>query len=122
MPKKASKPSAKTETKTKPKSVERREAAQKEPKVKTYSAAEARAANDNGTIQDRVIVALSYPSDHVPMVGFGAFVRGQFFVRQTEIPSSDEAAEKIGQKQYDDLVAFLKTVKDEDEEEDDDNA
>lgn len=77
-----------------------------------HTAAEAREAYNNGAIQDRVIVALSYPNDHVPMIGFGAFVRGEFFVRQAELPSDDAAAEALGQKQYDDLVAFLKTVQD----------
>lgn len=109
MPKKAAKSQAKS------KSQERREAVQSAApakKMKTYSAADARAANNNGKIKDREIIALEYPDDHVPMIGFGAFVRGEFFVRQAELPSDDAAAEDLGHKQYDALVALLKTVKD----------
>jgi len=85
---------------------------QSEYSARIYTAAEAREEYNNGGIKDRVIVSLSYPNDHVPMIGFGAFLRGEFFVRQAELPSDDAVAEALGQKQFDDLAAFLKTLQD----------
>ena len=82
-------------------------------KIVSGTAAELREAYNNGTIQDRQILALEYPSPHAPMLGFAAFVRGQLFVRQAELRSGDDERRGIiSQQQREDLENFLKTVQD----------
>ena len=81
------------------------------PSMKSTTAAKARESYNNGKIKDRDVFRLKYPPEHVPLVGYGAFVRDQMFTRQREFRNPEHKKE-LETSVLEELEKFLKTIQD----------
>ena len=83
----------------------------KEVKTLWATASGARREYNNGNIKDRQIFKLKYPGDK-NLVGYCAFVRGEMFTRQRELPEKHSEEERVAVEQIvrEDLEKFLTTI------------